>query len=376
MANAALDKRLAVEKLTIRSDAQAKTWPSIDTRPMILLILLGITLGLFLLNVTTGSVDIPLGQVVKIIAGLDAEKRTWEIIVMKFRLPKAITASLAGAALAVAGLQMQTLFRNPLADPFVLGINSGASLGVALVVLSAGSAGIGAALVNGLDLRGDIGLAIAASLGAGVVLALVMAVARRVHSTMTLLILGLMFSYITGSLVSLLMYFAITERIQAFINWGFGSFSTVTWGQMQVFAPVVVIGLVLALALAKQLNALLLGEVYARSMGMNVRRVRLGIIVSGAMLAGVVTAFCGPIAFIGVAVPHLTRAILGTSDHRVTLPANILMGASLALIADLVAQMPGSQTVLPLNAVTALIGAPVVAWVILRQRNMRGAFGG
>lgn len=376
MANAALDKQLAVKKIAILPDAQAKTWPKIGMRPLVLLILLGITLGLFLLNVTTGSVDIPLGQVVKIIAGMDAEKRTWEIIVMKFRLPKAITASLAGAALAVAGLQMQTLFRNPLADPFVLGINSGASLGVALVVLSAGSAGIGAALVNGLDLRGDIGLAIAASLGAGVVLALVMAVARRVHSAMTLLILGLMFSYIAGSLVSLMMYFAITERIQAFINWGFGSFSTVTWGQMQVFAPVVIIGLVLALALGKQLNALLLGEVYARSMGMNVRRVRLGIIVSGAMLAGVVTAFCGPIAFIGIAVPHLTRAILGTSDHRVALPANILMGASLALVADFVAQMPGSQTVLPLNAVTALIGAPVVAWVILRQRNMRGAFGG
>lgn len=376
MANAALKDSIAVGKSRGWIGTQAITLPNVGRRTLILLILLAVTTGLFLLNVTTGSVEIPLGQVVKIIAGMDAEKRTWEIIVMKFRLPKAITASLAGAALAVAGLQMQTLFRNPLADPFVLGINSGASLGVALVVLSAGSAGLGATLVNGLDLRGDIGLATAASLGAGVVLALVMAVARRVHSTMTLLILGLMFSYITGSLVSLLMYFAITERIQAFINWGFGSFGTVTWSQMHVFAPVVGIGLLLALALSKQLNALLLGEVYARSMGMNVRRARIGIIVSGAMLAGVVTAFCGPIAFIGVAVPHLTRILMGTSDHRVGLPANILMGASLALIADLVAQMPGSQTVLPLNAVTALIGAPIVAWVILRQRNLRAAFGG
>jgi iron complex transport system permease protein len=203
-----------------------------------------------------------------------------------------------------------------------------------------------------------------------------MMVARRVQSTMTLLILGLMFGYATSSLVSVLLYFSIADRIQAYISWTFGTFGGVTWSQMQVLAPLVLAGLLGSFLLMKPLNALLLGETYARSLGLNVRRSRLAIIVSAAVLAGVVTAFCGPIGFLGIAVPHLCRSLFGTSDHRVLLPAVTLMGALVALVADLVAGLPGSQLTLPLNAVTALIGAPVVTWVILRQRNLRESFAG
>jgi iron complex transport system permease protein len=302
-----------------------------------------------------------------------------EVLGLSVGSTTALTALLAGAALAVSGLQMQTLFRNPLSDPFVLGISSGASLGVALVVLGAGVAaglGSGTKLLGGLSLAGDVGITVAAILGSLLVLLLVLAVSRRVQSTMTLLILGLMFGYATSALVSVMLYFSIADRIQAYISWTFGTFGGVTWSQMQVLAPTILIGLLLAFLLMKPLNALLLGETYARSMGLNVRRVRLAIITSAAMLAGVVTAFCGPIGFLGIAVPHFCRSLFGTSDHRVLLPAVTMMGAILALAADLVASLPGSQLTLPLNAVTALIGAPVVTWVILRQRNLREAFAG
>jgi len=342
----------------------------------ILLALLTVGLvAIFLLSLSLGSVSIPVEQIVTILFGGTAEKASWATIVLKFRLPKAITAALAGAALSASGLQMQTLFRNPLADPFVLGISSGASLGVALVVLVAGVAG-GSSLLAGVSLVGDVSLALASIIGSTLVLLLVMAVARRVQSTMTLLILGLMFGYATSALVSVLLYFSIAERIQAYISWTFGSFGGVTWSQLQVFGPVTVAGLIGSHLLVKPLNALLLGETYARSMGLNVRLARLGVIGASASLAGVVTAFCGPIGFLGIAVPHLCRSLFGTSDHRLLLPAVTLLGAILALGADLLAQLPGSQLTLPLNAVTALLGAPVVTWVILRQRNLRESFAG
>lgn len=332
-------------------------------------------LVIFLLSLSLGSVKIPLEQIVTILFGGDVEKASWATIVLRFRLPKAITAALAGAALAVSGLQMQTLFRNPLADPFVLGISSGASLGVALVVLAAGVAG-GSSLLAGVSLVGDVSLAVASITGSALVLLLVMAVARRVRSTMTLLILGLMFGYATSAVVSVLLYFSIAERIQAYISWTFGSFGGVTWGQLQIFGPVVAAALISSHLLVKPLNALLLGETYARSMGLNVRLARFGVIATSASLAGVVTAFCGPIGFLGVAVPHLCRSLFGTSDHRLLLPAVTLLGGALALGADLLAQLPGSQLTLPLNAVTALLGAPVVTWVILRQHNLRESFAG
>jgi iron complex transport system permease protein len=340
---------------------------------LIMLALLSGLVGIFLLSLFVGSVRIPLNDILHVLTGGTAEKEAWTTIVLKFRLPKAITAVLAGSALSVSGLQMQTMFRNPLAGPFVLGINSGASLGVALVVLAIGATG--GSLLAGLGLLSDLGIVVAASLGAGLVLFLILSVARRVE-TMTLLILGLMFGYATSAFVSILLYFSIAERIQAYIAWTFGSFSGVTWRQMQVMAPVVLLGLAIAWLSAKPLNALLLGETYAHSMGLSVRRARFGVLASASLMAGAITAFCGPIGFIGVAVPHLCRSLLSSSNHRLLIPATIFMGGIVALAADLIAQLPGSQIRLPLNAVTALIGAPVVTWVILRRRNLRASFAG
>jgi iron complex transport system permease protein len=348
------------------------SWPRLGIRPILLLALFLVLTVMVVLSLALGSVRIPLDEVMTILLGGEPTRATWATIVMNFRLPKALTAVLAGSALAISGLQMQTLFRNPLAGPFVLGINSGASLGVALVVLSVGT--VTGGLLSALGLFGNFGIILAASLGSALVLFAVMAVAHRVNN-MTLLILGLLFGYATSAVVSILLYFAIAERIQAYIAWTFGSFAGVTWGQLQVLAPAVLASLAVAWMSAKPLNALLLGESYARSVGLTVWRARFLILTSASILAGAVTAFCGPIAFIGVAVPHLCRSLFNSSDHRVLVPATIMMGAIVALTADLIAQLPGSQTILPLNAVTALIGAPVVAWVILRKRNLKATFG-
>jgi iron complex transport system permease protein len=334
-----------------------------------LLGLLGGLLIAFVAVLVLGSVDIPLRDVLRVLTGGDASKEAWTNIILKVRLPKALTASLAGAALAISGLQMQTLFRNPLADPFVLGISSGASLGVALVVLSAGT--VAGSLLATISLAGDFALASAATVGAGAVMVMVLVMSRRVQNAATLLILGLMFSYMTSAVVSLLLYFSLSERIQAFINWSLGSFGGVTWGQMEVFVPVIVVGLLLALLSAKSLNALLLGDTYAQSLGLNIQAARLSIILSTSLLAGCVTAFCGPIAFIGIAIPHLCRVLFRTSDHRQLLPASLLMGAMVALLAALIAELPTSNLVLPINVVTALLGAPVVMWVILRQQQWK-----
>lgn len=353
---------------------EEKTRLNLGLRPALLLVLLGGLIGMFLLSLAVGSVSIPLDQIVTVLLGGEAERASWTNIVLKFRLPKATTAMLAGAALGTGGLLMQTFFRNPLADPFVLGVSSGASLGVALVVLSAGT--VGGALLAGFGLAGDLLLAGAAALGAGATMLVVITVASRVQSGMTLLILGLMMGYLVSAAVSLLLYFAIPERIQAYISWTFGSFSGVTWEQMPILAGGVLVGLAIALGLTKSLNALLLGEGYARSLGMNVSLTRVAIVSATAILAGTVTAFCGPIGFVGIAVPHLCRSLFSTSDHRVLLPGAMLMGAIVALVAALIAEVPGSSLILPLNAITALIGAPVVIAVILRRRNLQQSFGG
>jgi len=361
--------------LSERADSKpAPPWPRLGLRRAAFVGLLGALAVVFLLALTLGSVSIPLEDVVRILLGGEGARATWSDIVWKFRVPKALTAALAGAALAVSGLQMQTLFRNPLADPFVLGVSSGASLGVALVVLSVGAAG--RLLIEGLGLFGDLGLAAAASAGAALVLAAVLFVARRVQNTLSLLILGLMFGYLTSALVSLLIYFSAPERVQAFSLWSAGSFGGVTWSQMRVFAPAVLAGLGLALILPKPLNAFLLGETYARSLGVNVPRVRRLILLSASLLAGVVTAFCGPVGFIGVAVPHLCRSLFNTGDHRVLVPTSLLLGATVALVADLIAQLPGSGQVLPVNVITSLFGVPVILWVLVRQRQLRNSFAG
>ncbi|MCY4070459.1 MAG: iron ABC transporter permease [Chloroflexi bacterium] len=338
---------------------------SLDRRFMILL-LMTLALGtLLLLSMALGSVSIPLDQIFSALLVGESDSTAWTNIVLKFRLPKTLTAMLAGMALGISGLLMQTYFRNPLAEPFVLGVSSGASLGVALVVLSTGASGV--AMIASLGFTGDLLLTTAAGLGAGLTMGLVLLVAMRVRSNLTLLILGLMFGYLVASMVSLLLYFALPERIQAYINWTFGSFSGVTVEQLPLLGAFVIAGLLIAATSVKPLNALLLGEDYALSMGTNLRRARLRIVLSTALLVSAVTAFCGPIAFVGIAVPHLCRGILRTSDHRILLPGTCLTGGIVALFASLIAEIPGNNLVLPLNVVTALLGAPVVMLVILRQ---------
>ena len=332
----------------------------------LLLALLGL---LLLLSLALGSASIPLDQIVTVLLGGEADQAAWTNIVLKFRLPKTATAALAGMSLGVSGLLMQTYFRNPLAEPFVLGVSSGASLGVALVVL--GSGAVGGALLAGLGLAGDLLLTVAAGAGAALSMILVLLASLRIRSGVTLLLLGLMFGYLVGALVSLLLYFALPERIQAYVNWTFGSFSGVTAAQLPILAFFTLGGLLLSASLVKPLNALLLGEEYARSLGIHLKRTRCAIILATALLVSAVTAFCGPIAFLGIAVPHLSRGLLGSSDHRLLLPGACLTGACVALCAALIAELPGNNLVLPLNVVTALLGAPVVMLVALRQ--LRGA---
>jgi len=351
----------------VKSPAADKTLGSefAGARPLVLLLLMMLLGALLLLSLALGSASIPVDQVVGVLLYGKADQQAWTNIILKFRLPKTLTAMFAGMALGVSGLLMQTYFRNPLAEPFVLGVSSGASLGVALVVLTSGATG--GALLAGLGLAGDLLLITAAGLGAALTMSLVLFVAVRIQSSATLLLLGLMFGYLVAAMVSLLLYFALPERIQAYINWTFGSFSGVTSEQLPVLALIVLAGLLLSAALSKPLNALLLGEDYARSLGANLGRIRIGIVLATALLASAVTAFCGPIAFIGIAVPHLCRALLASADHRLLMPGACLAGACVALCAALIAELPGHNLVLPLNVVTALMGAPVVMLVILRQ---------
>lgn len=321
-------------------------------------------IGLFA-AISLGSVSIPISDTLSVLAGESLENPAYENIIEKIRLPKAITAAAAGSSLAVAGLLMQTLFRNPLADPFVLGINSGASLGVALVVLAGGS---GYFWAETLAISRHLSLVVAAAAGAAVMLSIVLHLSRRVE-IMTLLIVGLMIGYATNAMVSILMYLSIPEQLQAYISWTFGDFSGVEWKEMPLFLGTCGLGIFIAFLCSKPLNAFQLGETYAKSLGVNTTYLRRGLLCSGALLAGAVTAFCGPIGFIGIAVPHLCRAWLQTSDHRLLMPACLFAGAAVALGAEVVSQLPGTQVTFPLNAVTALMGAPVILWVLLRQKK-------
>ncbi len=326
--------------------------------------LLGLLGGLFCLSLAIGSVPIPLADVIAILQGHAPQKAGWSAIVLQFRLPKAITAMLAGSALAVSGLQMQTLFQNPLAGPYVLGVSSGASLGVALVILAADLLGM-----QRVGLTGSATTVIAALLGAASVMGCVVVAANYVRNSITLLVVGLLFGYVTSAVVNLLLYFSVPEQIQTYLIWTFGSFATVTQPQIPLFLTLVSAGLAIALTTTKALNLLLLGETQARTLGLTLGRIRLVVIANVAILAGTVTAFCGPIAFLGVAVPHLGRSLLRNADHRRLMPIVLLLGAILALVADLVAQLPGKSIVLPLNSVTALIGTPIILWVILRRSS-------
>ena len=313
--------------------------------------LAALTLFLFLLDLAVGAVAVPLGDVWAALTGGDCPRATAKII-LNIRLIKAVVALLAGAALSVSGLQMQTLFRNPLAGPYVLGISSGASLGVALVVL----AGVGS----------SIGIAGAAWLGAAIVLVVIAAVGHRIKDIMVILILGMMFSSGIGAVVQILQYVANDESLKMFVVWTMGSLGDVTFNQLAVLVPSIVAGLLLAVITIKPLNLLLFGEEYAVTMGLNVRRSRGLLFLSTTLLAGTVTAFCGPIGFIGLAMPHVTRMLFRNSDHRVLVPGTVLSGASVLLLCDLVSKL----FTLPINAITALLGIPIVVWVVLRNKSV------
>jgi iron complex transport system permease protein len=329
-------------------------------------VILCAVLLLFFLDILLGSVYIPPVSIIKVLFGQEPSDTVWHHIVMTFRLPKALTALLVGAALAVSGLQMQTLFRNPLAGPFVLGVSSGASLGVALTLMASGVLG---QTILATFISGSYGIILAASVGAVAVLLLVVLISQKIPDNTTLLIIGLMIGHVTSAAVGILQYFADAESLQGFVLWSLGSFNNVVWNEMKVLMPVILVGLMIAFAFSKTLNALLLGEHYAKSLGIHISSSRLMIILSTGLLAGGATAFCGPIAFLGLAIPHLARPLFNSSDHKVLVPACVLIGGGMALVCDIIAQFPGSGKTLPLNAVTSLIGAPVVIWVIVKQRK-------
>lgn len=340
-------------------------------REIVVLAGLAVTLIVaFFVSLALGSTHIPLSGVLDVLLRSPGADPGSAVVIENIRLPRSLTALLAGASLGIAGLQMQALFRNPLADPFALGISSGASLGVAVVVLASGSS-LAAGFASSTGLAGDALLIAAAIAGAVAVLTVVLAVSARVSNPSTVLILGLMFGYTASAIVTVLVGMTTPERLLQLAQWGFGSFSGVTWQRLTLFAPATLAGIAIAAAMTKQLNAMLLGENYARSMGVAVRRARVLTMLGASILGAVVTAFCGPVAFLGIAVPHLCRGLLGTSNHRVLVPAVVMLGGGVALAAQLVSLLPGTAGVLPLNAVTSIIGAPVVVMILLRSR--RGA---
>lgn len=321
---------------------------------------------LFFINLSLGSVLIPIKQVFIALINGEVDKDSWKLIVLNYRLPKAITAIIVGAGLSISGLLMQTLFRNPLAGPFVLGISSGASLGVALLIL--GSSFLGANLtLYGLSVWGQ---ALAASIGSFMVLLAVMAAATKVRNTMSILIIGLMFGSFTSAIISVLAYFSSANELQQFMFWSFGSLGNISWSQIIVLMVVFLFSFVMVLFILKPLNSLLLGENYAKSMGVNIKITRNVTLISTSLITGVITAFAGPIAFIGLAVPHLTKLVFTTSNHKILMPAVAISGAILMLICDSIAQLPSSEFTLPINAITSLFGAPVVIWLLLRKRKL------
>ncbi len=332
---------------------------------ILLFVLLGLlTVGLFTASVFTGSVHIPVSEIARIIGGGEPLRPEWKTIVLDLRVPRALTALLAGMGLAVSGLQMQTVFRNPLAGPFVLGITAGASLGVALVVL-----GYAWIFTASQSIPGNWLLIASAWLGSGAVLFIIMLVSVRVRDIMTILILGIMFGSAATALVSVLQYFSEEAMLRSYVIWTMGSLGNVSRSQMQIFLPAILTGVLISLISAKTLNALLLGENYARSLGVSITAARFTVFLSTSVLAGTVTAFCGPIGFIGIAVPHIARMITKNANHRMLLPSTILTGGIIMLASDIVSRLPGHESALPINSVTALIGIPVVIWIIIKNQK-------
>jgi len=339
--------------------------PGAKNYRLLLLLLVFIMIFMAFLNVSFVSVSIPFKDMVGILFQQEIANESWSYIILEYRLPKVFTAILTGSGLAVSGLLMQTLFRNPLAGPYVLGLSSGASLGVALVIMGATLFGGTAAVL----LVSKWSLVIASSLGSLLVLLAVLMASARLRDTMAILIIGLMFASLTAAVVSVLAYFSPAAQLQQYIFWSFGSLGNLSWQEVAILSSFWFFGILIAIACIKNLNTLLLGEQYARSLGVKISRNRFLIIVATSLLAGSITAFAGPIAFVGLAVPHLIRQVIPTNDHRTLLPAVILGGAILMLACDIAAQVPGSEYTLPINAITSLIGAPVVIWLLIRKRK-------
>ncbi|WP_034922042.1 FecCD family ABC transporter permease [Gillisia sp. CAL575] len=331
----------------------------------LLLLLFVLVILMALVNVSLGSVEIPLNDIFSILFTKEASQESWQYIILEYRLPKVFTAIFTGSGLAVSGLLMQTLFRNPLAGPYVLGLSSGASLGVAIVIMGASVFGVGTAAL----LLSKWSLVIASSLGSLLVLIAVLLASAKLRDTMAILIIGLMFASLTAAVVSVLAYFSPAAQLQQYIFWSFGSLGNLSWQEVSILAIFWFVGIVLAVFCVKNLNTLLLGENYARSLGVKISTNRFIIIIATSLLAGSITAFAGPIAFVGLAVPHLIRQVIPTNDHKILLPAVIFGGAILMLVCDIAAQLPGSEYTLPINAITSLIGAPVVIWLLIRKRK-------
>ena len=340
--------------------------PNSKTYKLSFLILTLTLLTCFVTNISLGSVYIPFNNILSSLFGGTLEQESWYHIIHNYRLPKAFTAIIVGSGLGISGLLMQTLFRNPLAGPFVLGISSGASLGVAIVILGSGIfGGVFASLFIS-----KWGIVIAASLGSFLVLLAVLMVSIKVRDTMAILIIGLMFASITAAIVSVLSYFGSAEQLQQYIFWGFGSLGNLSWNDLFILFLIYALGIIISIISIKSLNTLLLGENYAKSLGVNIKHSRLIIIIATSLLAGTITAFAGPIAFIGLAIPHITRQVFNTSNHKILLPAVFLFGAIVMLICDSIAQLPNSDYTLPINAITSLVGAPIVIWLLVRKRKM------
>lgn len=332
----------------------------------------GLFIGILILvllfcNLVIGSIHIPLEAIGDILLGKEVEKESWRFIVLESRIPQCITALLCGAALAVSGLMLQTAFNNPLADPSILGINSGASLGVALVMLLGG----GSLSAGAFSLSGFFAVIAGAFLGAMFIMGAILFFSTLTRSNVMLLIIGIMIGYLTSSVISLLNFFATAEGVHSYLIWGMGNFGGVSREQLPFFATTVLIGIGISLALIKPLNALLLGQRYAENLGVNVRRTRNGLLLATGLLTAVTTAFCGPVAFIGLAVPHVARLVLGTSNHNSLLPVTLLMGGAVALLCNLLCMLPGETGIIPLNAVTPVLGAPVIIYVIINQRKIQ-----
>lgn len=323
---------------------------------------------LFLINLAFGSVSIPLDQVANVLSGGSSGKASWDFIILQSRLPQAVTAIFCGASLAVSGLMLQTYFRNPLAGPSVLGISNGASLGVAIVMLAlGGTLGAAGEMGTGLKLTGSLMVIIAAFAGAVIVTMLYLVVTRFIKSNIIILILGIMVGYMTSSVVTLLNFFATVENVHSFVSWGMGSFSNVTTAQLPLLCGTSLVGIIIALALTKSFNMLLLGENYAANLGANLGRIRSMVLISTGILTAVTTAFCGPVSFIGLAVPHIARLLINSEDHRVLLPATLMSGAAIAMLCNIISVLP-QQMIIPLNAVTPLFGAPVIIYIILKRK--------